>query len=72
MADFNVPAFTSSELSAKGMRGLTKREYIATHLMAALLINRPYPLSSERTASDVVLCTDALIAELNKPTENNG
>jgi hypothetical protein len=39
---------------------------MATKIMAALIINRPYPLHAERIVNDALGMTDALITGLNK------
>ena len=57
--------------------GLTTREYMATHLLAGLLAGRPQtrdPFESisvmrGRLARAAVAAADALIEELNKPSE---
>lgn len=51
--------------------GLTKREYIATKMMAALIINRPYPIQAERVATDAIDMADALINQLNRTGTND-
>jgi hypothetical protein len=56
----------SSEHSVEG--GLTKREYIATRLMAALLSVSTAPSTTH--AKMAAEAADALIAELNKAVKS--
>jgi hypothetical protein len=48
--------------------GLTKREYIATHVMNGLLPLRFTFASREHLAREAVIYADALLKELEKPT----
>lgn len=45
--------------------GLTKREYIAAHVMAILTGSRSAMLPMARIAKEAVMATDALIEALN-------
>lgn len=49
---------------------LTKREYIATHVMAGYLASKSTTDVSAIAARNAVELTDKLIAELNKPRSN--
>ena len=58
----NDPAFPTY-LTSESERGLTKREYIATQIMAALDQDERYTPD----AAAAIKYTDSLIAELSKP-----
>jgi hypothetical protein len=54
-------------LSENDFGGLTKREYFAVHLMAALIAREPYKEDGLlRVARTAVTAAEALAAELNR------
>ncbi len=53
-------------------RGLTKREYIATHIMAAMTGSIVVREDADGHAKLALKYTDALIKALNKPTNDSG
>lgn len=69
-------AFTPNEvaISREYYRGLTKREYMATHILAGMMANESRSsklLTRRELAFNAVKNTDALIAELNLVREED-
>ena len=52
------------------MRGLTKREMMAMHMMAAMLSKSGHLLSEHAVARDATRAADALLAALERTNDN--
>ena len=52
------------------MWGLTKREMIAMHMMAAMLSKSGYSLNEHDVARNATRATDALLAALDRTNDN--
>ena len=61
---FPSPVFT-------GTPGMTTREYMATHILSGLLADPNRNGTTEAHAAHAVKFTDALLAELEKPTHGS-